>query len=190
MLLSESLRNSGRQHTKESGLEWTPQSATWSLQVSTGRLNCAAFARHCFALGGGSNCPSQYLCGDHDAVGTRLAVCVRLCLSSRVESAEFAAEFLRLNPAYRRDHRAAVNRLSHGQSTTLLNRWDLKFPFRPRRGCEIDQIGACRCEHLRFGCRTLLLRSFFSRLPPRNSVKRAASRPVPGRCKRRRVSRP
>jgi len=95
-----------------------------------------------------------------------------------LNAAEFAAEFLRRNSAYRRDYRAAINRLSHGQSTTLLNRWDLKFPFRPRRGCEIDQIGACRCEHLRFGCRTLLLRSFFSRLPPRNSVKRAASRPI------------
>ena len=86
MLLSESLRNSGRQHTKESGLEWTPQSTTWSLQVSTGRLNCAAFARHCFALGGGSHCSSQYLCRDHDAVGTRLAVCVRVRLCARTQS--------------------------------------------------------------------------------------------------------
>ena len=65
-----------------------------------------------------------------------------------LNAAEFAAEFLRLNPAYRRDHRAAVNRLSHGQSTTSLNRWDLKFPFRLRRaaGPNTSDLAAAPCS--------------------------------------------
>ena len=176
MLLSESLRNSGRQHTKESGLEWTPQSATWSLQVSTGRLYCAAFARHCFALGGGSNCPSQYLCGDHDAVGTRLAVCVRLCLSSRVECGRvcrgvLAAKFsipTRLPRCHQPPVPWAVNNLAQplGSKISLST-----------------QTGG-RTEHLRFGCRTLLLRlpachrAFCAR--PR---RRASSASPPGRSR-------
>ena len=138
--------------------------------MSTGRLYCAAFARHCFALGGGSNCPSHYLCGDHDAVGTRLAVCVRLCLSSRVECGRvcrgvLAAKFsipTRLPRCHQPPVPWAVNNLAQplGSKISLST-----------------QTGG-RTEHLRFGCRTLLLRSFFSRLPPRNSVKRAASRPI------------
>jgi hypothetical protein len=51
---------------------------------------------------------------------------------NELDAAEFAWEFLRRNPAYKRDYRTAVRRMASGHADALPLRWGLRFPFRPR----------------------------------------------------------
>jgi Family of unknown function (DUF6499) len=66
-----------------------------------------------------------------------------------LNAAEFAAEFLRRNPAYRRDYRVALKRARDERSTAPLTRWGLRFPFRPRRASRPHPSGlaaaSCSC---------------------------------------------
>jgi Family of unknown function (DUF6499) len=130
-------------------------------------LYCAAFTRHVSTLAGGSNSPSQYPCGDHtmpSAPDWRSASAYAYL--HELNAAEFAAEFLRRNPAYRRDYRVALKRARDERSTARAYPLGLAISLSTQTS---EQTAP-----LRFGCRILLLRSFFSRPRQRDSVKRAA----------------
>ena len=114
-------------------------------------LYCAAFTRHRDALAGGVT--HHHLCGGHtmpSAPDWRSASAYAYL--HEFNAAEFAAEFLRRNPAYRRDYRVALNRARDGRSTAPLTRWGLRFPFRPRRARRPNPSSlaatpcACRCS--------------------------------------------
>jgi predicted nucleic acid-binding protein len=44
---------------------------------------------------------------------------------------EFAWEYLRRNPSYKRDYRGAVHRLESTRIDAFALRWGVRFPFRP-----------------------------------------------------------
>jgi predicted nucleic acid-binding protein len=44
---------------------------------------------------------------------------------------EFAWEYLRRNPSYKRDYRGAVHRIESTHIDAFALRWGVRFPFRP-----------------------------------------------------------
>jgi Family of unknown function (DUF6499) len=44
---------------------------------------------------------------------------------------EFAWEYLRRNPSYKRDYRGAVHRMESTRIDAFALRWGVRFPFRP-----------------------------------------------------------
>ena len=102
-----------------------------------------------------------------------------------LNTAEIAVEFLRRNPAYRRDYRTALNRAPDGRSTALITRWGLRFPFRSGRARRPNYPGlaasSCSC-----GCSSRARAGGIRRRPQH----RHAVANIPGRSKRGRVPRP
>ncbi len=97
-----------------------------------------------------------------------------------LNAAEFAAEFLRRNPAYRQDYLAALEHVPDGPAVAPLTSWGLRFPFRPRRtrGPNLSGLAAPSC-----------LRGRSSRARARGICRRAQHRHAPANipgCRKRR----
>ena len=77
---------------------------------------------------------------------------------NELDPAQLAWEFLRRNPAYKRDYRTAIRRLARGHTDAFSSRWGLRFPFRSAaasRRCSagLASAGRSRCRSSRAGAR-------------------------------------
>src|SRR5258708_4447217 len=102
-----------------------------------------------------------------------------------LNAAEFAAEFLRRNSAYRQDYLAAPDHLSDGQAGASLASWGLRFPFRPRRACGPNLSGLAAPYCLRGRSSRARARGI-----SRGAQHRHAPANIPGCCKRRPLPHP